>query len=86
MADIDRDIETTPAVFGNRSVHRSVHRLDQRFQIRPLIARAQSYAGAKALGQCAFLEGIDTEVHPNTIEHVLDCRDNARLTRSRRAI
>jgi hypothetical protein len=85
MADIDNDIHPQPAAGGDRFIERRIEFGHKDLEIRALATRPQTDPRT-TFQRCDLGIGVDTEIHPDAIETLLNGSRNARLPRSGRAV
>ena len=85
VADIHHDIQSQPAVSGNRFVESCVETRHKAFEVRTLATRPQPNSRSRPQRR-GLLVDVDAEIHPDAFEILLDGLDNARFSRSRRAV
>jgi hypothetical protein len=83
---IDDDIQAQSAMSGDRLIHGREQYRHERFELRALSSRTQTDPGTIPLWRDTPYECIYTQIHPWTVERLLNHGDNARLTRSWGAI
>src|SRR6478752_10559180 len=85
MPHIGGDVDAQPAVRGDTLVETSIKRRDKRLEVRPLASWSKSDAGLEPVRRHG-LEAIEADVHPGTIEPLLNGGDDAGFAGTRHSV